>query len=543
MQKYAILSVSDKSGIVDFARGLISCGFKILSTGGTFKTLSKNNIQTIEISDYTASPEMFDGRVKTLHPKVHGAILHRRDNKSDSATAKEHGIYDISLVCVNLYPFEATTKQTSDFDTIIENIDIGGPSMIRAAAKNYKDVYVIVDSRDYNAVLEVLKNEDSKDKSSKNDNLTESKVTESSALDFRKMLMIKAFEHTASYDSFIANYMNERINCDFPRQIFITGRKVITTNYGENPHQKGALYEFDSFYTNHFRALKGVASFNNLTDMNAALKIATSFGDKPAACIIKHANPCGFALRKTLLESYKDALKCDSVSAYGGVLALNGTLTKALSEEILKHYIEVIVASSVEQDALASFSHKKRIKIFVCANNLDSNLDSKDSKNTLYFPRDKYDFKHIEGGFVYQNSDFIESSEVSGATLMTTKSADSKQMQDLEIAYKIAALTKSNCITFVKDSALIAIGMGMTSRVDAIYAAVKKAGEMGLNLQGSVVASEAFFPFKDSIELVAKYGIAAVIQPGGSIRDKEVIEAANAHNIALYFSHKRHFLH
>ncbi|MWV62064.1 bifunctional phosphoribosylaminoimidazolecarboxamide formyltransferase/IMP cyclohydrolase PurH [Helicobacter saguini] len=439
--------------------------------------------------------------------------------------------------------------------------------MIRAAAKNYKDVYVVVDSNDYNAVLEVLNIEYSKSKSFENYSLEskkakdskksqtkkDSKNTESTLLqntefnirkididtplNFRRMLMIKAFEHTATYDSYIANYMNMRLNASFPRHIFITGKKVITTNYGENPHQNGALYEFDGFYTQHFRALKGVASFNNLTDMNAALKIATSFGDTPVACIVKHGNPCGFALRESLLESYKDALKCDSVSAYGGVLALNGVLSKALSEEILKHYIEVIVAANVTKDALDSFSHKKRIKIFVCG----EKLDSKDKR--LFFPRDMYDFKHIEGGFVYQNSDFIESSEVANATLMSEVSASDSQMKDLEIAYKIAALTKSNCITFVKDSMLVAIGMGMTSRVDAIYAAVKKADEMGLDLKGSVVASEAFFPFKDSIELVAKYGVAAVIQPGGSIRDKEVIDAANEHNIALYFSHKRHFLH
>lgn len=513
IQKYALLSVSDKSGILPFARGLIKLDYKILSTGGTLKILQENGIDAMEVSKYTTSEEMFGGRVKTLHPKIHGGILHRRDNDGDRVTANKHGIFNISLVCVNLYPFKATIENTSDFNTIIENIDIGGPSLIRAAAKNFKDVVVVVDSNDYGMILELLQNDNT--------------------LEFRRDLMMKAFSHTAQYDSMIANYMYNRFSDGFGSEVFIVGRKVMNTNYGENPHQKGALYEYDKLYSEHFKSLKGMASFNNITDMNAAIKIASSFGDKDCVCIVKHGNPCGFALKDSLLESYKNALKCDSVSAYGGVVAINGILDLELANEILKSYIEVVVASHVTDEALRAFCHKKRIKIFACGK----------QNYRLYFPRDAWDFKHVEGGFVYQNSDFIDENEVRNSVLKGVKSATQEQMLDLEIAYKIASLTKSNCVAYVKNGSLVAIGMGMTSRVDASFAAIKKAKEMGLDLKGCALASEAFFPFKDSIELAASVGVSAIIEPGGSIRDDEVIESANRHNIALYFSGKRHFLH
>lgn len=513
-QKYALLSVSDKTDIIPFAKGLIELGYKILSTGGTLKVLQENGIESIEVSSYTQSEEMFDGRVKTLHPKIHGGILHRRDNKEDKLTAEKHGIFNISLVCVNLYPFKATIEKTDCFDTIIENIDIGGPSMIRAAAKNFQHVVVVVDSKDYGYILENLKS--------------------NNTLEFRRNLMMKAFSHTAEYDCMIANYMSSRFRDGFGDSVFITGKKVMDTNYGENPHQKGSLYEYNEFYSKHFKSLKGVASFNNLTDMNAAIKIASAFGDKDCVCVVKHGNPCGFSLKDNLIESYRHALQCDSVSAYGGVVAINGVLDVELSKEILKSYIEVVVASHVTPEALESFSHKKRIKIFTCNNAENSRL---------YFPRDTWDFKHIEGGFVYQNSDFITANEVRNSKCVSKAKATQAQMLDLEIAYKIASLTKSNCVTYVKDGSLVAIGMGMTSRVDASHAAIKKAGEMGLDLKGCVLASEAFFPFKDSIELAASVGVSAVIEPGGSIRDDEVIQEADKHNIALYFSGKRHFLH
>lgn len=514
--KYALLSVSDKNKILPFARKLIELGYKILSTGGTLKELQANGIEAMEVSKYTNSEEMFCGRVKTLHPKIHGGILHRRDNDEDSITANKYGIFNICLVCVNLYPFKATIEKTSDFDTIIENIDIGGPSLIRAAAKNFKDVVVVVNSSDYDIVIEAIKNN-------------------CNTLDFRRNLMMKAFSHTAQYDSMIANYMHDRFSGGFGDEIFIIGKKVAETSYGENPHQKGALYEYNNLYTKYFKSLKGIASFNNITDINSAIKIASAFGNKDCVCIVKHGNPCGFALKENLIESYKHALKCDSVSAYGGVVAINGILDLELANEILKSYIEVVVAGYVTDEALQAFSHKKRIKIFTCGN--------KEQNQRLYFPRDKCDFKHIEGGFVYQDSDFIAKNEVQDSICKSVATATKQQMLDLEIAYKIASFTKSNCVSYVKDGSLVAIGMGMTSRVDASYAAIKKAKEMGLDLNGCVLASEAFFPFKDSIELAASVGVSAIIEPGGSIRDDEVIESANKHNIALYFSGKRHFLH
>ncbi len=508
----ALLSVSDKRDIVWFAKELEKLGFEIISTGGTYKILKENGIEAVEISKVTKFPEMFDGRVKTLNPLIHGAILYRRDLESHRKTAKEHNIEAIDLVCVNLYPFKETIEKTDDFEEIIENIDIGGPAMVRSAAKNFQSVMIVTDVKDYKEVIKRLK---------------ENRAD----LDFRRDLMIKAFEHTASYDSMIANYMNKRFKEGFGNRQFIVGEKVFDTRYGENPHQKGALYQFDDFFSKHFKTLKGEASFNNLTDINAAVKIAASFKNEASVCIVKHGNPCGFAIKKSLKESYIEALKCDPVSAYGGVVAINGRLDKDLAEEINKIFVEVIIAANVDNEALKVFEKKKRVKIF----------SQESDFLTLSF--DPFDFKHIEGGFVYQNSDFIKDEEIKNAKLVSKKEASKEQMKDLKIAYKIAALTKSNCVVYVKNSAMVAIGMGMTSRVDAAKCALRKAKEVGLDVKGSVMASEAFFPFRDSIDEAAKEGIAAVIEPGGSIRDDEVIEAANEHGIALYFTGVRHFLH
>lgn len=508
----ALLSVSDKSGIVEFAQELVKLGYEILSTGGTLKVLKENNIQALDVAQYTQSPEMFDGRVKTLHPKIHGGILHRRKNQEDVAKAQEFGIRDISLVCVNLYPFKATIERTDDFEEIIENIDIGGPSMVRAAAKNFESVLILTNPKDYQEVLTRLKN---------NQN----------TLEFRQSMMIKAFEHTASYDCMIANYMNQRFKGGFGDSHFISGRLVSPTRYGENPHQKGAYYEFGDFYSMTFKRLKGEISFNNLTDINSAVKIASSFGERPCVCIVKHANPCGFALKDNLVESYIEALKCDSISAFGGVVAVNGIVDLDLAQEINKIFIEVLVAPEITSEALALFETKKKIKLFTCGGKY------------LKFPKDTQDFKHIAGGFVLQDSDKIALDEVKNAQCVSQKVATESQMQDLEIAYKVASLVKSNCVVYVKDSAMVAVGMGMTSRVDAAKAAIRKAQEMGLDLRGCVLASEAFFPFKDSVEEAHKVGVSAIIEPGGSIRDKEVIECANANGIALYFTGKRHFLH
>ncbi len=508
----ALISVSDKSGVVDFAKELESLGFEIVSTGGTYKLLKEAGIDAIEISEVTKFPEMFDGRVKTLNPYIHGGILHRRDLKAHVETAKAHGIVGIDLVCVNLYPFKETIAKTDDFEEIIENIDIGGPAMVRSAAKNFADVMIVTDKNDYDEVIRRLQNGEN-------------------SLEFRRSLMIKAFEHTAAYDAMIANYMNGRFNAGFGAKQFIVGSKVFDTRYGENPHQKGALYEFEDFFTKHFKALKGEASFNNMTDINGAIKIAASFGTAPAVSIIKHANPCGFAIKESLYESYVEALKCDPVSAFGGVVAINGRLDKKLAEKINEIFTEVIIAASVDDDALEVFANKKRIKIFT------------QESDYLQLANDAYDFKHVDGGFVWQESDKVRDEEVQNAKCVTKKEATERELKDLEIAWKVAALTKSNCVVYVKNGAMVAIGMGMTSRVDAARCALQKAKESGLDVTGAALASEAFFPFRDSIDAAAEAGVSAVIEPGGSIRDDEVIEAANEHGMSLYFTGVRHFLH
>ncbi len=508
----ALISVSDKEGVVEFASELAKLGFELLSTGGTYKLLKENNLQVQEVSDFTQSPEMFEGRVKTLHPKIHGGILYKREDENHQKQAKEHNIESIDLLCVNLYPFKKTTILTQDFDEIVENIDIGGPAMIRSGAKNFKNVIVVCDILDYDKIIQALK-----------DNTLD--------LDFRRALMIKAYEHTANYDAYIANYMNERFNGGFGASKFIVGQKVFDTRYGENPHQKGALYEFDDFFTHNFTTLKGEASFNNLTDINAALNLASAFDKAPAVAIVKHANACGFAIKENLLQSYIHALKCDTLSAYGGVVAINGTLDKELAQKINEIYIEVIIAANVDDGALEVFKDKKRIKIF--------------TQKAPFLTRayDKYDFKHIDGGFVYQDSDEVKEDELKNAVLKSERKASEQELKDLEIAMKIAAFTKSNNVVYVKNGAMVAIGMGMTSRIDAAKAAINKAKEMGLDLNGCVLASEAFFPFRDSIDEASKIGVKAIIEPGGSIRDEDIIQAANEYGIALYFSGVRHFLH
>jgi len=508
----ALISVSDKTGVVEFARGLAQMGWEIVSTGGTYRMLKENGIDAIEIDEVTKFPECFEGRVKTLNPYIHGGILHRRDKSSHLEQAKELGVEAIDLVCVNLYPFKATIERTDDFEEIIENIDIGGPAMVRSAAKNFDSVIIVTDPADYAPVLEALQSGDN-------------------TLEMRRNLMIKAFEHTAAYDSMIANYMNRRFNEGFGAKQFIVGSKVFDTRYGENPHQKGALYEFDDFYSKNFKTLKGEASFNNLTDISGAVKIAAAFGDEKAVCIVKHGNPCGFAIRDNLVDAYTEALKCDPVSAFGGVVAVNGVVDKALAEKMNEIFLEVVIAGRITPEAQEVFASKKRIKLFEFG------------ADRLLVSDDAYDFKHVSGGFVYQDADKVEEDEVANAERKSAREATEQEKKDLQIAWKVAALTKSNCVVYVKNGAMVAVGMGMTSRVDAARCALKKAEEVGLDVTGAAMASEAFFPFRDSIDAAAAAGVKAIIEPGGSIRDDEVIEAADEHGIALYFTGVRHFLH
>ncbi len=510
--KRALVSVSDKSNIVEFCESLVINGYEIISTGGTYKKLVENGVKAIEIDEVTEFPECFEGRVKTLNPFIHGGILHRRDKQSHLDQAKELGVEAIDLVCVNLYPFKETIEKTDDFDDIIENIDIGGPAMVRSAAKNFNDVLIVTNTQDYAPVIDAIEN-------GKN------------SLEFRRSLMIKAYEHTAAYDGMIANYMNERFNEGFGEKQFVIGSKVMATRYGENPHQKGALYEFDKHFTNNFKTLKGEASFNNLNDLSGAVKIASAFGGENAVCISKHGNPCGFAIKETLLESYIEALKCDPVSAFGGVVAVNGTVDKELALKMNEIFLEVVIAGRITLEAQEVFSKKKRIKLF------------EQGSDKLVLANDTKDFKHIDGGFVYQDADKVGETEVKNAKLVSKNKATEQELKDMEIAYKVASLTKSNCVVYVKNSAMVAVGMGMTSRVDASQCALKKAKDMGLDVTGAALASEAFFPFRDSIDAAAAAGVKSVIEPGGSIRDEEIIEAANEFGMSLYFSEVRHFLH
>ncbi len=509
----ALISVSNKTSIVPFAAKLQAAGFKLVSTGGTMQALKKAGLKVKEISDFTGFPEMFDGRVKTLNPMVHGAILHKRDNKEHRSTAKEYGIKKIDLVCVNLYPFKETIEKTDDFDEIIENIDIGGPAMVRSAAKNFESVLIVTDPNDYARVAAAIEQ----------DNVT---------MELKRELMIKAFEHTAAYDSMIANYMNKRFNESSGAKHFVSANKVMDLRYGENPHQKGALYDLNGFWKANFRILKNEPSFNNLTDIHAAVKLAASFGTRPCVSIIKHGNACGFAIKENLEESYKAALKSDPLSAYGGVVAVNGIVDENLAKIINETYIEALVAPKISVAAQAVFEAKKRIKLFELGNDI-----------VLPLVKDGNDFRHIFGGMLVQTEDEVKESEIKEAKLVTDRTPDPRENLDLEIAWKVAALTKSNCVAYVKDSALVAIGMGMTSRVDAAKAAINKAKEQGIDLEGAVLASEAFFPFRDSIDAAAAVGVKAIAQPGGSMRDEDVIKAANEHGIAMLLTGVRHFLH
>jgi len=508
----ALISVSDKSGVENFAKELVALGYEIISTGGTYSKLKEAGIKVIEANEVTQFPECFEGRVKTLNPYIHGGILHRRDKQSHLDQAKELGVEGIDLVCVNLYPFKATIEKTDDFEEIIENIDIGGPAMVRSAAKNFDSVIIVTDVADYDLVLNNLKNN-------------------TNTVEFRRDMMIKAYEHTAAYDSMIANYMNKRFNGGMGAKQFIVGSKVFDTRYGENPHQKGALYEFEQHLSNKFITLKGEASFNNMGDISGAAKIASAFGDDNAVCIVKHGNPCGFAIKDTLIESYIEALRCDPVSAFGGVVAVNGIVDLPLAVKMNEIFLEVVFAADFTEEAVEELSRKQRIKLF------------KQGTKKLEMSNDAFNFKIVDGGFVYQDADFVEEDEVKNSKLMSEREATQQEKKDMEIAYKVASLTKSNCVVYVKNSAMVAVGMGMTSRVDAAKAALRKAEDLGIDVSGSVLASEAFFPFRDSIDAAQEAGVKCVIEPGGSIRDEEIIQAANEFGMALYFSGKRHFLH
>ncbi len=515
----ALLSVSDKTGIVDFAKALAARGVELLSTGGTARLLAEAGLGVIEVSDHTGFPEMMDGRVKTLHPKVHGGILGRRG--TDDAVMDEHGIAPIDLVVVNLYPFRETVARPGcTLREAIENIDIGGPTLLRAAAKNHADVTVVVDAADYAGVLDAM-------------------AAHHGAVDdaLRFRLAAKAFEHTAAYDGAIANYLGARDGGDgepapFPRTFNAQFVHVQGMRYGENPHQRAA------FYVEHpageasvatARQLQGKAlSYNNIADTDAALECVKQFADAPACVIVKHANPCGVAVAGSLLEAYERAYATDPESAFGGIIAFNGALDAATAQAIVeRQFVEVIVAPEVSEAAVAVVASKKNVRLLACG----------------AWPAEgaaRLDFKRVTGGLLVQDADLALHGEL---RVVTKRQPSAAEMRDLRFTWRVAKFVKSNAIVYGRDGRTVGVGAGQMSRVNSARIAAIKAEHAGLEVRGAVMASDAFFPFRDGIDNAAAAGIGAVIQPGGSMRDDEVIAAADEHGMAMVFTGMRHFRH
>ena len=521
MIQSALISVSDKTGLVEFAKELAAMNVSILSTGGTAELLKKNGIAVTEVADYTGFPEMMDGRVKTLHPKVHGGILARRDMASHMDAIAKHGINTIDMVVVNLYPFQQTVaKEDCTLEDAIENIDIGGPAMLRSAAKNYKDVAVVCDPADYADIIAEMK---------KNDG--------SLSTDTKFELSKKTFSHTAQYDGAIANYMSS-LKADkkhqnrkaYPEILNLQFEKVQDMRYGENPHQSAAFYrekDIEPGTLASYRQLQGKElSYNNISDADAAWECVKNF-DEPACVIIKHANPCGVAVGKDLLDAYQKALQTDPEAAFGGIIAFNGELDARTSEEVSKLFVEVLIAPSFTEEAKGIFNRKKNLRL----------LEISLGKNTNAF-----DMKRVGGGLLVQSPDIVDVI-ATDLKIVTRQQPTPQQMADMLFASKVVKFVKSNAIVFCGNGMALGIGAGQMSRVDAARTASMKAENAGLSLKGSVVASDAFIPFRDGLDIVANAGATAVIQPGGSVRDPEVIAAADEHGIAMVFTSIRHFRH
>lgn len=526
--KRALISVSDKTGVVEFARRLQGHQVEILSTGGTARLLAGHGIKVVEVSDYTGFPEMMDGRVKTLHPRIHGGLLGRRG--IDDEVMVEHGIDPIDLVVVNLYPFERTVANPAcTLEDAIENIDIGGPAMLRSSAKNHASVTVVVDAADYVTVLAEMEHH-------------HGSVTAAT----RYSLAIKVFEHTARYDGAIANYfgaLHEKSGVlkRFSRTFNTQFVKVQDLRYGENPHQQAAFYverEPQEASVATARQLQGKElSFNNIADTDAALECVKSFDESPACVIVKHANPCGVALADSLLEAYERAYKTDPTSAFGGIIAFNQTLDATTAQAIIeRQFVEVIIAPAVSDAALSILATKANVRVLVCGA-----WSIEPPASGVLHPR-ALDYKRVTGGLLVQDRD-IGMISPADLKVVTQRAPTEQEMRDLLFAWKTAKFVKSNAIVYCKDNMTIGIGAGQMSRVYSARIAAIKAADAGLVVTGSVMASDAFFPFRDGIDSAADVGITAVIQPGGSMRDQEVIDAANEHGIAMVFTGMRHFRH
>ncbi|MDJ0741187.1 MAG: bifunctional phosphoribosylaminoimidazolecarboxamide formyltransferase/IMP cyclohydrolase [Gammaproteobacteria bacterium] len=518
----ALISVSDKTGVVEFARDLAEAGIEILSTGGTARLLRDNDIAAMEVSDYTGFPEMMDGRLKTLHPKIHGGILGRRD--TDDEVMERHGIGRIDLVAVNLYPFrQAVADPDCTLANAIENIDIGGPTMIRAAAKNHRDVVVVVDPHDYGHIVqEIRSNAGEVD----------------GATSYR--LAVKTFEHTAQYDGAIANYLGaigaDGSRSEFPNTINLQFRQAQTMRYGENPHQQAAFFveadiQESSVATAHQLQGKEL-SYNNIADTDAALECVKQFDPKseggPTCVIVKHANPCGVATAGSLLEAYERAYSTDPESAFGGIIAFNDELDDATAQAIVdRQFVEVIIAPTVAAEAIEAVKAKKNVRLLTCGEWAAEDIH-------------RLDFKRVNGGLLVQDADL---QLLNDTKVVTERAPTADEMRDLLFSWRVAKFVKSNAIVYGRDGMTIGVGAGQMSRVNSARIAGIKAEHAGLDVKGSVMASDAFFPFRDGIDNAAAAGIVAVIQPGGSMRDDEAIAAANEHGMAMVFTGMRHFRH
>lgn len=521
--KTALLSVHDKTGIVEFAHDLQDLKVNLMSTGGTAKLLNSNGIKTREISDYTGFPEILDGRVKTLHPKIHAALLFRRDNEADQRTIQKFGIQSMDMVVVNLYPFEETVSQSSDVNDAIENIDIGGPTMIRAAAKNYRDVAAVTDPADYPKILAELKSNDCK-------------LSNHTRLN----LMLKAFERTATYDAAISSYFKQialregvREEWPGPERLVLSFEKVRDLRYGENPHQKAAVYrDANSRFciaTAKLAAGEKELSYTNILDADAAYRLVKELRDQCATVIIKHTNPCGVGKGQTLLESCQKALQTDPFSAFGGIYGFSRKVDSETASFLSGKFVELVLAPGYEPDALKTLSAKKNRRILDVTDLMTADVDRKN-------------YRRIYGGILYQDRDELLIDERK-LKIVTKRQPTSDESDALMFGWVIVKHVKSNAIVLCSKDQLIGVGAGQMSRVDSCKVALMKANEAGLETKGAVLASDAFLPFRDSIDLMGKVGVTAIIQPGGSIRDAEVVQAANDFGMAMVFTGVRHFAH
>lgn len=522
--KRALISVSDKTGLVSFASALAKHGVEIVSTGGTFRALQEAGLDVRDVSDLTGFPEMMDGRLKTLHPKVHGGLLSVRGNKEHEAAANAHGIADIDLLVVNLYPFEETVAKGADYATCIENIDIGGPAMIRAASKNHASVTVVVDTADYDSVLSEMADGDA-----------------STTLAFRQKLAAKAFSRTAGYDAAISNWFASALPETDKKWATQSGTLKQELRYGENPHQRAAFYISGEQRHGVATAVQhqGKAlSYNNFNDTDAAFELVSEFppSQSAAVAIIKHANPCGVALGATVSDAYALALRCDPVSAFGGIIAVNQTLDKQAAEQMVEIFTEVVIAPDADDDAKAVFASKKNLRLLTTGGLVDPRAGGMLMKT-------------LAGGFLMQTRDYVSVDDLE-LQVVTKRRPTDAELKDLKFAFKVAKHVKSNAIVYAKDGQTTGIGAGQMSRIDSTRMAAWKADaaaeQAGLKeplTKGSVVASDAFFPFADGLIAAADAGATAVIQPGGSMRDDEVVAAADERGLAMVFTGVRHFRH